>query len=109
MNAMKNKTSIALVSASTLLVFCFAGALNVPAADDAASPARSVIGTVIQNALAILRDSKLSVDVKREKVNQIAIENVNFDVMARLSLGRYYRDLTDAQRTQYSEAFKTHV
>ncbi len=29
--------------------------------------------------------------------------------MVRLSLGRYYRELTDAQKTQYADAFRQHV
>jgi phospholipid transport system substrate-binding protein len=58
------------------------------------------------DVLAILRDHTLSADDKREKFRQIAYENINFDVMARLSLGRFLRTINDAQRTDYQEAFK---
>jgi phospholipid transport system substrate-binding protein len=68
--------------------------------------ARAVMEKVTVDVLAILRDHTLSADDKREKFRQIAYENINFDVMARLSLGRFLRTINDAQRTDYQEAFK---
>jgi phospholipid transport system substrate-binding protein len=81
------------------------------AADTApASPgAREVIEKVTADALAVLRDSQFSLDDKRQKIRQIAYDNINFDVMAKLSLGRYWRDLSDGQRSQYSAEFKEHI
>jgi phospholipid transport system substrate-binding protein len=95
----------------TFLTFCLGGPLRCPAADTPASPStpRGVIENVVRDALAILRDTKLPPDEKRQKVRQIAYDNMNFEVMARLSLGRYYRNLSDAQRAQYAEAFRQHV
>lgn len=61
---------------------------------------------LIHDALAILRDPSLSADQKRVKVQQIAYDNLDFEVMGRLSLGRYYRKLTDSQRTTYQQEFK---
>ena len=68
--------------------------------------ARQVMDQVTRDVLVILRDHSLSADDKRDKVKQIAYENMNFDVMARLSLGQFWRSLTDAQRTQYQQEFK---
>jgi phospholipid transport system substrate-binding protein len=109
MTAMNNNRRLALFSTFTLLAFCLSVAVSSPAAENAAASPRAVIESVVRDALAVLRDSKLPLDVKRRKVNQIAIDHVNFDVMSRLSLGRYYRPLTEAQRAQYTDAFKTHV
>jgi phospholipid transport system substrate-binding protein len=72
----------------------------------AAPTARVVMDKAIGNALVILRDRNLSADQKREKVQQVAFDNISFDVMARLSLGRFWRDLGDAQRTQFQQEFK---
>jgi len=101
-------TAIKVVLA--MLACTISGVSAVRAADqnDAPSPptARQVMDQVTHDVLAILRDHNLSVDEKREKVKQIAYQNMNFDVMARLSLGRFWRGLTDAQRTDYQQEFK---
>ncbi len=78
------------------------------AADEpgAAQTPRAVMEKVIHDALAILRDQSLSAEQKRTKVQQIAYDNMNFEVMGRLSLGRFYRGLSDAQRTQYQKEYK---
>jgi phospholipid transport system substrate-binding protein len=96
-----------------LVLMTLAVSLGAPAvawADQtgAAPPqtARAVMEKVIRNALSILRDQSLSADQRRVKVQQIAYDNMNFEVMGRLSLGRFYRNLTDAQRTQYQQEFK---
>jgi len=99
---------IVLVSALALLSVCFGSAIQLQAADKPATP-RAVIENVVREALAILRDTKLSAADKREKVQQIAYDNLNFEVMSKLSLGRYYKTLTGAQQSQYAEAFKQHV
>jgi phospholipid transport system substrate-binding protein len=93
-----------------MLACAIGGVSAARAADqnDAPPPptARQVLDQVTHDVLAILRDHKLSADDKREKVKQIAYQNMNFEVMARLSLGRFWRSLTDAQRTQYQQEFK---
>jgi phospholipid transport system substrate-binding protein len=70
---------------------------------------RQVMEKIIGNVIAILRDPNLSTVGKRTKVQQIAFDNIDFQVMARLSLGRPWRDITDDQRTRYSAEFKQHV
>jgi len=91
----------------------FVGFPSLARAADADPPpaqtARAAIDKVIHDALGILRDPKLSLDEKRLKIKQIAYDNISFEVMGRLSLGRFWRGLTDAQRTEYSEEFKQHV
>lgn len=108
---MRNTRSIVSVSALVLLASCLGSVVRSQAAESPAVSAdpRPVVANVIRDALAILRDPKLSPDEKREKVKQIAYDNLSFEVMARLSLGKYYRDLNESQRTQYIAAFKEHV
>jgi len=92
-----------------MLACAWAGASAVRSAESnaAAAPgARAVMDKAIADELAILRDKTLSVEQKRQKVEQIAYANISFEVMARLSLGRFVRGLTDAQRTEYQAAFK---
>ena len=107
---MKTPRTNPLLPAMLLLALCFGAVTGLPAADPPAAPTpRAVVDKAIADALAILRDSKLSSDDKRQKINKIALDNIDFDTMARLCLGRFYRGLTDAQRAAYTEAFKTHV
>ena len=104
------KSMMAIMVVLAMLAFAVGGVSAARAADqnDAAPPptARQVMEQVTHDVLAILRDHSLSADEKREKVKQIAYQNINFEVMARLSLGRYWRGLTDAQKTQYQQEFK---
>ena len=104
------KSMMAIMVVLAMLACAVGGVPAARAADqnDAAPPptARQVMEQVTHDVLAILRDHSLSADEKREKVKQIAYQNINFEVMARLSLGRYWRGLTDAQKTQYQQEFK---
>jgi phospholipid transport system substrate-binding protein len=95
----------------SLLILWFGGAggLSLAQTAPAGLDARGVIEKVTTDAISALRDPKLSIDDKRQKIKEIAYANINFDVMARLSLGRYYRDLSDADRTQYLAEFKEHL
>jgi phospholipid transport system substrate-binding protein len=103
---MNRITTLLLV---TTLTCAIAGVSVTRGAEDAgaaASTARSALEKVIHDVLVILRDPSLSADQKRLKVQEIAYDNLNFEVMGRLSLGRYYRNLNDAQKTQYQQEFK---
>jgi phospholipid transport system substrate-binding protein len=105
-----NTITIKLVLA--LLACAGAGVSPAPAADPNPAPPpspRAVMDKAIQDAMTLLRDPKLSADQRREKVKQIAYDNLNFEVMARLCLGRSGRDLSDAQRTQFQQEFRQFV
>jgi phospholipid transport system substrate-binding protein len=78
------------------------------AAPDPASP-RAVIDSVVTQVLSILRDPKLSINERREKIKGIAYQNMDFETLSRLALGRYWRDLNAAQQTQFVEEFKKHL
>lgn len=82
----------------------------VLAAADADPPsARDVIDSRIKNALTILRDAKLTQAQKRQKIGQIADRLTDFETLSRLTLGRYWRDLSADQRAAFVEAFKKHL
>ena len=96
---------------SLIVAGLFAGWLSaVLAAADADPPsARDVIDSQIKNALAILRDAKLTQAQKRQKIGQIADHITDFQTLSRLTLGRYWRDLSVDQRTAFVEEFKKHL
>jgi phospholipid transport system substrate-binding protein len=88
-------------------VACLAGATAAPA-DDPQSPKGEVAG-VTAKVLDILRDPKLSAAERRTQVKDLAYHYMDFETLSRLTLGRYWRDLTPAQKNQFVEEFKQHL
>ncbi len=95
---------------SVLVVLSGALALNSwsLAAESAATP-RSIIEKVMQDVLAVLRDTKLTKPEKNEKVRSIAFQTMDFEVLARLALGAYWRNLSDDQHKEFVAEFRKHV
>src|SRR5690348_7821652 len=80
------------------------------AAGDGDPPsARDVIDSQIRSALVVLRDAKLTQSQKHQKITDIAEKHTDFETLSRLTMGRYWRDLTADQRAAFVEAFKTHL
>jgi phospholipid transport system substrate-binding protein len=46
---------------------------------------------------------------KREQVRALTLEALDFDALARLSMGRHWRDLNERQQRDFTEAFKQHL
>ncbi len=107
---MEKRVHAMAIKVALAMLACAIGVSAAQASDQNDAPpiptARQVMDKLTQDVLAILRDPKLSADDKREKVKLIAYGNINFEVMAQLSLGRFWRGLTDDQRTQYQQQFK---
>src|SRR5205823_703681 len=80
------------------------------AAANADTPtARDVVDSQTKAALAVLRDAKLTQAQKREKIGQIADQSTDFETLSRLTLGRYWRDLSAGQRAAFVEEFRKHL
>jgi phospholipid transport system substrate-binding protein len=108
----KRMKSMAIKLVLGMLACTFAFSMNSAADQAGAAPAptaRDVMEKITQDVLAILRDPKLSADEKRAKVHDISFENINFTVMGRLCLGRFWRDLNDSQRAEYLQEFREFV
>jgi len=71
--------------------------------------AREVVDSQVKNALATLRDAKLTKAQKRQKIGQLADQYTDFQTLSRLTLGRYWRDLSDDRRAAFVEEFKKHL
>jgi phospholipid transport system substrate-binding protein len=96
---------------SLIVAGLLAGWLSVGlvAADADPPSARDVVDSQIKDALAVLRDAKLTPAQKGQKIGQIADQHTDFETLSRLTLGRYWRDLSADQRAAFVEAFKTHL
>lgn len=90
-----------------LLVGWLPAALAAANADPAS--ARDVVDSQLKNALTVLRDSKLTPAQKRKKIGQIADQTTDFETLSRLTLGKYWHDLSVEQRVTFVEAFRKHL
>lgn len=76
----------------------------------AAEPAaRAVIEDGAADILAALRDPRLARGEKAARVAAEADERLDPGVMGRLSMGPAYKEMTEAQRTEFHRLFRRHV
>lgn len=71
--------------------------------------ARGAVESAMQDVLAILRNQSLTAADKRHKVRDIAYERMDFETLSRLSIGRNWRELSEAQRKEFISEFRTHM
>ena len=87
-------------------------AADAPASTTAAATAsapRKLIETVTQDVVAILRNDKLTSAEKTAKCRDIAFANIDFETLSRLTLGRNWRDLTEAQQKDFVQEYRKHI
>jgi phospholipid transport system substrate-binding protein len=80
-----------------------------PPADDSTTTARAVIQKVLGDVLAILRDTSLAKPDKGQKVRQIAYDQMDFQTLSRLTMGRHWREISDAQQKDFIKEFRQHM
>jgi phospholipid transport system substrate-binding protein len=74
-----------------------------------APTARGVIEAVTRDVLNILRDPNLTRADKLTKIRAIADEQTDFETLARLSMGRYWRELSDSKRAEFVKEFEAYM
>jgi phospholipid transport system substrate-binding protein len=82
--------------------------IGAPAAraEPDADAARSMIETVGNDVLEVLRDGGLSDQQKYERLVTLLNGPIDLDLVARLILGRHWRTASEPQRTEYIELFR---
>ena len=83
----------------------FAGREGRPARA-AASPAARFVDGLGQKVVAVLRDAKLDRAARLERLTQILDEATDLALVARLVLGRYWREASEAQRREFVALFR---
>ncbi len=84
---------------------------TAPAQDDSNSnlTARELVQKLLGQVTAILDNSQLTKAQRRDQIRAIAYEHIDFETLSRLTLGRYWRGLSDAQKAEFISVFKEHL
>ncbi|HXZ85152.1 MAG TPA: ABC transporter substrate-binding protein [Myxococcota bacterium] len=98
------RRSLGLAFALTWL----AAASSAPV-DSEVTAARSTMQHTVDDTLAILNDKSLSSDVRRAKLESIAVDRFDFPRMAQLVLGKNRSSLSAEQQQQFLDEFKKHL
>jgi len=110
MSSFKYSWGVAAVGLFLAGTWSFGQAATAPTSAPSAAPtARGVIEAVIHDVLNILRDPNLTKADKLTKIRAIADEQTDFETLARLSMGRYWRDLSDSKRAEFVKEFEAYM
>jgi phospholipid transport system substrate-binding protein len=93
---------------SALLALALGLALASGAAAADQSPSQVVDG-LANRVLPILRDKSLTADQKREQIEQIAYQAMDFETLSKLVLARNWAKFSPQQQTEFVEQFKRHL
>ncbi len=93
-----------------VLLLAFAPqASAAPASEaDQAAARRAVDGTV-EDVLSVLRNGDLVLAQKRDRIENIAYERFDFEVISKLVLARNWRRMSVQQRADFETEFKRHL
>jgi phospholipid transport system substrate-binding protein len=88
----------------------FAPAQVAPAAaSEPEDAARVVVQQTIDTVLTILRDKSIPLEEKKNRIEQIAYQRFDFELMSRLVLARNWDKCTAQQKQDFVDAFKKHL
>ncbi len=65
--------------------------------------------SMVNGALQILRDPHVTLSDERQRLRTIAEAHLDFESMARSTLGYHWRDLTPDQRARFTQLFKSFI
>jgi phospholipid transport system substrate-binding protein len=86
----------------------FAGWSRPAVAEDGAT-ADQMIRALGKDAIAILTDQSLTVVQREEKFHRLLVQDFDIDLISRLSLGRFWRQASERQRSEYRQLFEIYV
>ena len=75
----------------------------------AAEGPRAVVQRMTDAALEVLRNKEMSSDDKRNRLEQIASAETDFDTISHLVLARNWSAFSPAQQTEFVKLFKDHL
>ncbi|GIV60052.1 MAG: ABC transporter substrate-binding protein [Rhodothermaceae bacterium] len=98
-----------MLNKSGLLLLLIVGAFWLPArhalAQDRAREVRALLEQRDREIKALLGDKETFTDRQREQLKDVINANIDFAAMGRAALGKYWDELTPAQRAEFVEVF----
>jgi phospholipid transport system substrate-binding protein len=104
MKTLSSKTTRRSALAAFVLVLLLAGS----GAAAQQTPSQVVDGLAGQ-VIPILQDKSLSADQKRDRIEQIAYQAMDFQTLSRLVLARNWSKFSPAQQSEFVNEFKRHL
>ena len=84
-------------------------ALALTAATAAAVAPRDVVQRTSDQVIAVLGDQSLSREVRRKRVEDVVIANVDFPTVSRLVLARNWSRFSEPQQEEFMREFRAHL
>ena len=69
------------------------------------NPAVSYVAHVVDEAISSLTAKGISLRTKEKRFKKLLIKTFDVDFLSRFTMGRYWRQATDAQKAKYTELF----
>jgi phospholipid transport system substrate-binding protein len=96
---------VAAAAAALLGAAALAQASVAPAEEEA----RGFVQSTIDDVLAVLHDGALSQEQKKDRVESIAYERFDFELISRFVLARNWNSMSEQQQRDFVAAFKKHL
>jgi phospholipid transport system substrate-binding protein len=96
-------------TSSALALALAAGLAAAAAGAGETDGARAVVDRTVADVLAVLGESGLSTEQRRDRIEAIALERFDFATMSRLVLARNWRRFSPAQQDEFVEQFREYL
>ena len=88
------------------LALCFCLLLALPGPSQAATEASAVVDRVNSTLIEVMRNAdRLGYEGRFKALSPVLVDSFNFPAMAKISVGKHWRSLNDAQKKEMIQAF----
>lgn len=106
---MRRRSLASAVLAAAAAALLGAAALAQASVAPAEEEARRFVQETIDTVLGVLQDPGLSQEQKKDRVESIAYERFDFELISRFVLARNWTTMSEQQRRDFVAAFKKHL
>lgn len=105
----RERTIRAAAVVAGALLFSVATAVAAAPSGAAEGEARSFVQSTIDEVLGVLRNGQIPLEEKKNRVESIAYERFDFELISRLVLARNWDKFSAKQKSDFIDAFKKHL
>jgi len=106
---LRGRRSLVHAAATAAAAMLGAAALAQASVAPAEEEARHFVQQTIDDVLGVLHDQGLSLEQKKDRVESIAYERFDFELICRFVLARNWNSMSEQQRRDFVDAFKKHL